>query len=167
VRPANSGRCPNWSASARVERAGLKSAMWEKSTRLMGLALSMAAVAMWAVAVLGGCMSNSHSLVVGVWWPCKMRILWCLMVMQSAVNATLQLALHNCLMENNVASCGTTWLCHTAGGSPGRARSASCVEWRMVPDGVCIWIGLSAGHLLQTGVELEKKWAMQLELVMA
>jgi len=169
VRPANSGRCPHQSTSARVERAGLKSAMWAKATRLAGLALLMATAATWAVAVLGGCMSDSHSLVVGIWWPCKMMMLWCLTVMWSAVNTMSQPASHDCPMESKgwVARCRTMWPCCATGRNPGRARSTLCVEWRMVPDGVCIWIESSAGHLLQTRVELEKKWAMQLESVMA
>ena len=72
-------------------------------------------------------------------------------------------------MDNSgwVASWGTTWPCRAAGGSAGQFRSASCVEWMILPDGVWMASGSAVGRLLQTGVVLEKKWAVHPESAIA
>jgi len=72
-------------------------------------------------------------------------------------------------MDNSgwVASWGTTWPCRAARGSAGQFRSASCVEWMILPDGVWMASGSVVGHLLQTGVVLEKKWAVHPESAIA
>jgi len=44
---------------------------------------------------------------------------------------------------------------------------ASSVECKMVPDGVWMAMGSAVGHLLQMGVDREKKCAVQPELAMA
>jgi len=90
------------------------------------------------------------------------------MVTVEAVKATLHLVLQSCLMDSNgwVAKWGTMCPCRAASGRPGMFRSASCVECRIVLDGVWIATGSVVGCLLQTGVVVLKKCAVQLELVM-
>ncbi len=107
-------------------------------------------------------MSTCHSFVSGVRLLVKITLLSCEIMTAEAVNATLHPASHNCLMDNSgwVASWGTTWPWHVAGGNAGQFRSASCVEWMMLPDGVWMASGSVVGCLLQTGVVLEKKWAV-------
>jgi len=84
-----------------------------------------------------GCMSSCHNLVAYVWCPVSMMLLLCLMTLV-AVNATSHPALHNWPIESNscVASWGTMWPWHAAGGSPGQSSLASWVEWMIDPDGV-------------------------------
>jgi len=47
------------------------------------------------------------------------------------------------------------------------SNSASWVECRIVPDGVCMETGAAVGRLLHTGVLVEKKCAVQPESAMA
>ena len=114
-------------------------------------------------------MSTCHSFVSGVRLPVKITLLSCEIMTAEAVNATLHPASHNCPMDNSgwVASWGTTWPCRAAGGSAGQFRSASCVEWMILPDGVWMASGSAVGRLLQTGVVLEKKWAVHPESAIA
>jgi len=57
--------------------------------------------------------------------------------------------------------------CRAAGGRPGMSSSASWVECRIVPEGVCMETGAAVGRLLHTGVLVEKKCAVQPESAMA
>ncbi len=135
VSPANGGRWPHCRAFSKVDRDGLKRAAWVNATRLAREALPMAVLA-WAG--VGGWMSSSHNWEVGVREPCRMMLLLCRIVMVLDVKATSQPALQSCPMERRgcVARLGMTCPCWAEGGSPGMSRSASCVEWSMMPDGV-------------------------------
>ncbi len=91
------------------------------------------------------------------------------MVTVEAVKATLHPASQSCPMDSNgwVVKWGTTCPCRAASGRPGMFSSASCMEFKTVPDGVWIATGLEVGRLLQTGVLVLKKCAVQPELAMA
>ena len=72
-------------------------------------------------------------------------------------------------MDSNgwVAKWGTTCPCWVASGRPGMFSSASCVECKTVLDGVWMATGSVVGRLLQTGVVVLKKCAVQPESAMA
>ena len=163
-RPANSGRMPRRNASSNVDRAGLKRAAWANATRSDVEAFPMAALA-WACCW----MSSSHSFEAGVREPWRMMLSLCRMVTVDAVKATSQPASHSCPMERRgcVARSGRTWPWRAEGGRPGMARSASWVECKTAPEGVCTAIGVLVVRLLHTGVEGEKKCEVHPESAMA
>ena len=59
------------------------------------------------------------------------------------------------------------WPQHAAAGRPRRSNLASWVECKMVPNGVWMAMGSAVGHLLQIGVDREKKCVVQPKLAMA
>jgi len=62
---------------------------------------------------------------------------------------------------------GYNCLCHATARRPGRSKLASCMECKMVPDGIWMARQLAVSHLLQMGVDREKKCAVQPKLAMA
>ncbi len=167
VSPANSGRCPHLSASASMDAAGLKSAVWANATKVAGLAVLMAACAVCGVLFWR---SNSHRPTPGFHCPCSIMLpCWCWMMMSWAVNATSHPALHSWPMESSgcIARCGTMWPCRAARGRAGRLSSASCIDFRRAPDGVWMVIGCMVGHTLHMGVSMVKKCAVHLVSAMA